>query len=237
MTGSFSLAGWNGWFSLFVLLLLAFSSPAFAWTGKVTGVADGDTITVLRDGRSEKIRLHGIDTPERKQAFGNKAEALTNSLVRGRTIDVQPVTVDRYGRTVALVYVDGQSLNELLIQNGYAWVYQKYCKDSFCSDWSRLEEQARNQKKGMWQDPHIVPPWEWRHSGQGQPAAASLFASSDGKRSGVDMTGAAFHGNVNSMKFHRPGCKVYNCKNCTAAFSSRDEAVAAGYTPCKLCAP
>ena len=90
MTGSFSSARVNGWLSLFVLLLLAFSSPSFAWTGKVTGVADGDTITVLHDGRSEKIRLHGIDTPERKQAFGNKAEALTNSLVRGRTIEVMP---------------------------------------------------------------------------------------------------------------------------------------------------
>ena len=234
MTGSFSSARWNGWLSLFVLLLLAFSSPSFAWTGKVTGVADGDTITVLHDGRSEKIRLHGIDTPERKQAFGNKAEALTNSLVRGRTIEVMPQTVDRYGRTVALVYVDGQSLNELLIRNGYAWVYQKYCKDSFCSEWSRLEEQARSQKKGMWQDPHIVPPWEWRHSGQ---TAAPLFASSDGKKSGDSVTGAVFHGNVSSMKFHAPGCKVYHCKNCTASFPSREGALAAGYTPCKLCNP
>ena len=143
MTGPFFSSGRIG--VLFVLLLLAFSSPAFAWTGKVTGVADGDTITVLRDGKSEKIRLHGIDTPERQQAYGNKAKALTNSLVRGRTIEVMPQTVDRYGRTVALVYVDGQSLNELLIQNGFAWVYQKYCKDSFCSEWRRLEELASSQ--------------------------------------------------------------------------------------------
>ena len=232
MTGPFFSSGRIG--ILFALLLLAFSSRAFAWTGKVTGVADGDTITVLHDGKSEKIRLHGIDTPERQQAYGNKAKALTNSLVRGRTIEVKPQTVDRYGRTVALVYVDGQSLNELLIQNGFAWVYQKYCKDSFCSDWSRLEELARNQKKGMWQDPHIIPPWEWRHSGQ---TAAPLFASSDGKQSGEPSTGAAFHGNVSSMKFHAPGCKAYNCKNCTAFFPSREAALAAGYTPCKLCNP
>ena len=232
MTGPFFSSGRIG--ILFALLLLAFSSPAFAWTGKVTGVADGDTITVLHDGKSEKIRLHGIDTPERQQAYGNKAKALTNSLVRGRTIEVMPQTVDRYGRTVALVYVDGQSLNELLIRNGYAWVYQKYCKDSFCSEWSRLEELARSQKKGMWQDPHIVPPWEWRHSGQ---TAAPLFASSDGKKSGDSVTGAAFHGNVSSLKFHAPGCKAYNCKNCTASFPSREAALAAGYTPCKLCNP
>ena len=231
MTGPFFSSGRIG---VLLVLLLAFSSPSFAWTGKVTGVADGDTITVLHDGRSEKIRLHGIDTPERKQAYGNRAEALTNSLVRGRTIEVKPQTVDRYGRTVALVYVDGQSLNELLIRNGYAWVYQKYCKDSFCSDWSRLEEQARNQRKGMWQDPHIVPPWEWRHSGQ---TAAPLFASSDGKKSGDSVTGAVFRGHVSSMKFHAPGCKAYNCKNCTAPFSSREGAMAAGYTPCKLCNP
>jgi endonuclease YncB( thermonuclease family) len=232
MTGPFFSSGRIG--ILFALLLLTFSAPAFAWTGKVTGVADGDTITVLHDGRSEKIRLHGIDTPERQQAYGNKAKALTNSMVRGRTVEVKPQTVDRYGRTVALVYVDGQSLNELLIQNGYAWVYRKYCKDSFCSDWSRLEEQARNQRKGMWQDASIVPPWEWRHSGQ---TAAPLFASSDGKQSGEPSTGGVFHGNVSSMKFHAPGCKAYNCKNCTASFPSREAALAAGYTPCKLCKP
>ena len=83
------------------------------------GIADGDTITVLNNGRGEKIRLHGIDTPEKGQAFGNKAKAVTGSMLRGRVVEITPVTTDRYGRTVAQVHVDGQSLNESLVRNGY----------------------------------------------------------------------------------------------------------------------
>ena len=92
---------------------------SFAWTGKVVGIADGDTITVLNNGRGEKIRLHGIDTPEKGQAFGNKAKSVTGSMLRGRVVEITPVTTDRYGRTVAQVHVDGQSLNESLGRSDY----------------------------------------------------------------------------------------------------------------------
>ena len=101
---------------LSILAFLLAPCSSFAWTGKVLGIADGDTITVLNNGRGEKIRLHGIDTPEKGQAFGNKAKAVTGSMLRGRVVEITPMTTDRYGRTVALVYVDGQSLNEALVR-------------------------------------------------------------------------------------------------------------------------
>ena len=106
-------------FLLFITLIVLFFIPftSFAWTGKVVGIADGDTITVLNNGRGEKIRLHGIDTPEKGQAFGNKAKAVTGSMLRGRVVEITPMTTDRYGRTVAQVYVDGQSLNESLVRS------------------------------------------------------------------------------------------------------------------------
>ncbi|MBV5323748.1 thermonuclease family protein, partial [bacterium] len=70
----------------------------------------------------------------------------------------------------ALVTVDGQSLNELIIQNGYAWVYNQFCQERFCPEWSRLEAMAREQKKGMWTEANNIPPWEWRQQGEGKKA-------------------------------------------------------------------
>lgn len=142
---------------------LIISTNSFAWSAKVVSVTDGDTITVLHFGHQEKIRLYGIDCPEKAQDYGQQAKAITGALIAGRNVDVETKTVDRYGRTVGLVTVDGQSLNELIIQNGYAWVYRQYCKEHFCSDWMRLEEKARQQKKGLWAGSNIIPPWEWRH--------------------------------------------------------------------------
>ena len=133
-----------------------------SWSGKVVGVADGDTITALNRGKEERIRLYGIDTPEKRQAFGKKAKQFTSSMVFGKTVKVKIKDIDRYGRTVALVYVDGESLNEALIKAGYAWVYQRYCKEVFCKDWLNLESAARDGKAGLWSEPNPRPPWDFR---------------------------------------------------------------------------
>lgn len=137
-------------------------SPLYAWTGKVVGISDGDTIKVLRDREEVKIRLHGIDTPEKKQAFGTKAKDFTANMVAGKVVDIQETDTDRYGRTVAIVTVNGKNLNESIVASGFAWVYRKYCKQSFCEDWSRLETNAKDRKLGLWNDPQAMAPWEWR---------------------------------------------------------------------------
>jgi endonuclease YncB( thermonuclease family) len=133
------------------------------WSGMVVGVSDGDTITVLHDGKGVKIRLYGIDTPEKRQAFGKKAKQFTSGMVHGKTVEVEIKDTDRYGRSVALIYVDDQSLNEALVKNGLAWVYRKYCKEAFCEDWLNLEIVARYGKIGLWSEPNPIPPWEFRH--------------------------------------------------------------------------
>lgn len=146
---------------LFVLLL---PTLAAAWEGTVVGITDGDTIRVLdAQKRLHKIRLYGIDCPEKKQPFGQKAKQHASDLAFNQIVEIEEITKDRYGRTIALVILPGgQSLNAELIRAGLAWVYTRYCKRAECGQWDGLEQAARNGRTGLWSDPHAMPPWKWR---------------------------------------------------------------------------
>jgi endonuclease YncB( thermonuclease family) len=129
-------------------------------TGKVVAVADGDTLTVLDDDKVQhKVRLHGIDAPERKQAFGTKARERLAELTHGKSARVLPVDRDRYGRTVARIEVEGQDVNRQMIADGLAWHYTRYSKDAAMAG---AERDARAARRGLWADAAPVPPWEWR---------------------------------------------------------------------------
>ncbi len=143
------------------IALVASQVLAADFTGRVVGVSDGDTITVMHNGKGERIRLHGIDCPEKRQAFGNRAKQFTSKLVFGTTVTVQVVDRDRYGRTVAEVLLpDGRSLNRELVKAGFAWWYWRYTPDD--ETLALLEREARGAQRGLWADPHAVAPWEWR---------------------------------------------------------------------------
>ena len=116
----------------------------------------------MHNGKPEKIRLYGIDTPESKQAFGTGAKNFTYAMVYRKSVNVEPVTTDRYGRTVGIVHVDGNSLSEELVKSGYAWVYDRYCKKDMCDKWKQLEEAARQSKTGLWSQDNPVEPWTYR---------------------------------------------------------------------------
>ncbi len=125
-------------------------------------VSDGDTIKVrLDDDSVENVRLYGVDCPEKRQSFGREATQFTKDMVLGKTVNISPVTTDRYGRTIAWVYVDGRCLDKELLKAGLAWHYKKYSKEK---ELVILEEEARAKKIGLWQETNPVPPWEWRHS-------------------------------------------------------------------------
>jgi endonuclease YncB( thermonuclease family) len=153
-----------------LILLLTGVAPiaagaAEAWRARIVDVADGDTITAepAEGGDRIKIRLHGIDTPERKQPYGESARGYTvkAALYRQATIHPQSQGKDRYGRIVAIVEIDGAGvLQEMLLEAGLAWVYPQYCKN--CEAWEALQDEARAQGKGLWADEGAVPPWEWR---------------------------------------------------------------------------
>jgi endonuclease YncB( thermonuclease family) len=117
---------------LVAVSLLLLPATAAAWTGKVVGVADGGTITVLHNWQPEKVRLWGIDCPEKNQNFGTKAKHITSTLVFAKMVEVDPVTTDRYRRTVAFVRVGDTVVNEELIRQELARVFTRYCNRPIC---------------------------------------------------------------------------------------------------------
>lgn len=211
-----------------VVALATISVAADPVPAKVVGVSDGDTITVVMDGQQTKIRLWGIDAPEKGQDFGQAATDAIKQLTAGRAVTVQAVDRDRYGRTVAMVYADGISVNEAMIREGAAWVFTKYCTKPICSQWNQFQQAAQAAGIGLWRNKAPVPPWEWR---RGDESKLVTLASAS-----ADAMGA-YIGNTNSRKFHAAGCRHAGCKHCTAVFSSRSAAIAAGYVPCKVCNP
>ena len=147
---------------LFAPLLLLFTLSAQAETleGKVIKIADGDTLTLLTPSNQQvKIRLAGVDTPERKQPFGNKAKQALSNLAFQKQALVEIAAKDRYGRTIGVVFVDGLNVNAELVKQGMAWVYRKYTDDERLYV---LESEAKQAKRGLWLDENPIPPWEWR---------------------------------------------------------------------------
>lgn len=155
-----------------VLLLAAFlivanASSADTLHGRVVGIADGDTVTVLDATNTQwKIRLMGIDAPEKKQAFGNASKVYLSSLVFNKHVSVEYSKKDKYGRTVGKILVDGTDANLQQVKAGLAWHYKKYQKEQSIEDrtiYAQAEEQAHTEKQGLWIDSDPTPPWEWRH--------------------------------------------------------------------------
>ena len=207
---------------LLVALTLIVASDALLhaqrFTGRVVGVSDGDTISAMREGRSIRVRLDGIDTPENGQDFADRAKQFTSALVLGQTVSINVKDTDRYGRLVARVITGGQDVSEALVRAGLAWHYLDYSDDSRLA---AAEAEARSARRGLWSLADPKPPWEFRAAAR-QPTPASV---------------GPYHGNVRSHVFHRPGCQHYNCKNCTEVFETREEAIAAGFRPSGSCDP
>ena len=135
--------------------------PTAPWSGRCVGVADGDTISVMYEGATVRIRLNAVDCPEKSQAFGGVAKRFTSDWGFGKVVTVIPMKVDRYGRTVGDVRTpDGRSLNDDLVAAGLAWWYRYYAPDD--RGLEALEAEARRARRGLWADPHPTPPWEFR---------------------------------------------------------------------------
>lgn len=126
----------------------------------VTRVVDGDTIYV-RDSRGTlKVRLHGIDTPERGQPYGRAAGRALADLVAAEYVRLQEVDIDSYGRVVAKVYIGNTYVNKAMIEKGYAWWYRRYAGNEL-GLWM-AQRRAKKARLGLWAEPDPIPPWEWR---------------------------------------------------------------------------
>ncbi|PWF48577.1 thermonuclease family protein [Massilia glaciei] len=141
---------------LLIALALA-SAPALALD--VIGIADGDTLTVLQDGRPARIRLANVDAPEKRQGFGQRAKESLSELCYRKDAVLKVVSTDRYGRAVALVSCAGIDVNRAQVERGLAWVYTKYNQDPALP---ALQEAAAAQRRGLWSEPNPVPPWKFR---------------------------------------------------------------------------
>lgn len=138
------------------------ASEGLKHKGKVVGVSDGDTFTLLTpENKQIKVRLAEIDAPESAQPFGSRAKQKLSDLIFAREVLVVEQDTDRYGRLVGHVYVGDIHVNRRLVQEGAVWVYRQYLEDqSLLQD----EKMAKEAKKGLWSLPvyEQVPPWEWR---------------------------------------------------------------------------
>jgi endonuclease YncB( thermonuclease family) len=136
------------------------AAQAATFSGKVVGIADGDTLTVLTPSKQQhKIRLAEIDAPEKHQPFGTKSKQSLSDLCFGKDAEVSPRVKDRYQRIVARVKCAGVDVNLEQVNRGMAWVYRKYAKDH---DLYVLEHGAKVEKRGLWTDSSPTPPWQWR---------------------------------------------------------------------------
>jgi endonuclease YncB( thermonuclease family) len=151
-----------------LLILLSCSLHAATLQGKVISVADGDTITVLEGNNTQhKIRLQGIDAPEKTQAFGQKSKQSLSQMVYNKQVRVEFQKKDKYGRVLGKVVYNETDVCLEQIKLGMAWHYKQYASAQSKEDrelYAQVELSARSQVAGLWKDKQPIPPWEYRRT-------------------------------------------------------------------------
>lgn len=159
----------HGWRAALLMLLCVAAAHARAdFCGRVVKVHDGDTVTVLAGGVERRVRLVGIDAPERGQPHGSAARRGLAARVGGRVVQVIERGTDSYGRTLGRVLVAGSDANAAQVRDGYAWVYRRFENDPALI---AHEAEAKAAGRGLWRDPEPLPPWVWRERHPPKPAA------------------------------------------------------------------
>jgi len=203
---------------LATLLCLSASAQQQTITGKVVGVSDGDTITVLdASNEQHKICLEGIAAPKSNQDYGNRAKQSLSDLVFGKTVTVTSKWKDKYGRVLGKVTLDGKNINLEQVNRGMAWFYRFYAmelKPEDATAYRQAEEQARKEKRGLWADESPVQPWDFRQASK-----------------------PPIIGNRNSKIYQLPNCPDYwkGSERNRVPFDSEAEAQAAGYRKARNC--
>lgn len=226
--------------------------------GTVTQVTDGDTIKVQLSSGPITVRFDSIDAPERDQPWGNEASEALAGLLDGEEVALEIVTQDRYERLVAVVYLGDENINKWLVQQGHAWAYRQYLKDTDFCDW---EGSARSSRRGLWALPgnERHAPWEWRSVKRGltsgytdytretvanciaainRPASDTRSATTIPTKppAAASSGGCLIKGNIsdNGHIYHVPGSPSYNSTKIDESkgerwFCTEEEARAAGW--------
>jgi endonuclease YncB( thermonuclease family) len=158
-----------------ILLIWANFAAAEEYNAKVIVVIDGDTLVVLHNGAKEKIRLMNIDAPEKNQPYGMDARQAMFSLVFKKQAQIDSKAVDKYGRTVALVTVNGINVNEEMVKRGMAWEYSSFKPGRI---YMALQSEAQQARRGLWSQRNPIAPWVWRRT---HPSARSDYPKKEMK--------------------------------------------------------
>lgn len=146
---------------LLTLLLGVVVASAQKFSVRVVGISDGDTFTVINQDKLQlKIRIYGIDAPEKGQDFGSKAKQAISDLIMGKDIQIDVQSRDSWGRLISYVYTsDGRDVSLLMLQEGMAWHFVKY---DDTEEYVQAEKRARAKKKGLWSQSNPTAPWDYR---------------------------------------------------------------------------
>lgn len=142
-----------------LLLCFAISAQAETFSAHVIAVMDGDTLFVQSGGLKAKVRLLNIDAPEKDQPYGVESTASLQSLIGGKTVQIETQAIDQYGRTLALVSVDGINVNEEQVRRGMAWAYSR---SRASRHYSSLQSAAQQARLGLWHRSDPQKPSQWR---------------------------------------------------------------------------
>lgn len=191
--------------------------------GRVTAVADGDTLDIVPAGETLaiRVRVFGIDAPERGEPFAEQSRNRARVLAFDKTVQLTGVSVDTYNRLVARVRVGDVDLAIDLLSSGLACHYRRYSTERQQAD---AEAAARSRALGFWSPAYAKPRCAGSSPGAARPSPKSGMANS-----------ASFIGNTSSRVFHTPSCRNAGCKNCVRPFASEQEAIAAGFRPAGDC--
>lgn len=198
--------------------------------GKVIGVTDGDTLTLLVDSEEVKVRLEGIDAPESTQAFGNKAKEHLKSLVISKDAKLKRTGKDKYGRMLGYLYIGGKEINLQMVEDGFAWHFKEYNDQQRFAD---AEQQARDDKKGLWADSKPMPPWEFRdrkkYAGNAKPSGEVKKPATANPLQDAIPSGESYWLNTSTGVRHNATCKHYkNTKSGRSCTKSDGK-------PCGIC--
>ncbi len=222
-------------------LLLAFLLPLLALSQSQRGVTDGDTVRVLTgDKRQLRVRLNGIDAPEKTQPFGERSRQWLAACVFGKDLLLVASGTDRYGRTLGVLKLGAEDVNLASVKNGWAWWYRAYARGRL--DLSAAERNAREARRGLWAGPTPQAPWDYRRASRtrlGTSSPAPPRAAGPGRRPSPRRaaTKAEAKGDVvyvieTGRRYHKAGCGSlwHSCIKTT-----RKAARAMGLTPCQRC--
>lgn len=209
-------------------LFLNGSAAADVITGKVIGISDGDTLTLLINGNQQvKVRLEGIDAPENGQEYAAKSKQGLSSKVFGETVRLRANGKDRYGRTLGVVYFDQENVNRWLVKEGLAWHYTKYSDDR---ELAAAQTEAKNARKGLWSGFRPMPPWEYRALGKSSKTTAKSSPESSSTQSGATpkaAPAASYWLNSSSGVRHNRTCRWFG-KTKRGRFCTKSDGRACG---------